>query len=113
MKGCRRAKQFIRGPHRLCYELFDVLAVRTNEFELTRVSLSICLEARIRLTPGEFSFGENLCFRHWREIVRTDALFPRAQVSRERSAKCGGGRSRGYGKVADFTWLSIQPRARN
>lgn len=49
-------------------------AVRTNEFDLARGSPSICLEARIWLTLDEFSFGENLCFRHWREMARTNAL---------------------------------------
>lgn len=49
-------------------------AVRTNEFDLPRGSPSICLEARIWLTLDEFSFGENLCFRHWREMARTNAL---------------------------------------
>lgn len=54
--------------------------VRTNELELTRVSPSICLEAWIRLTPDEFSFGENLRFRYWHEIAPT--CYPRSSFSR-------------------------------
>jgi len=98
----QEVKQFIREHHLGC-ELSDVCymsAVRTNEFELTRVSPSICLEARIRLTPDEFSFGENLCFRHWREMARTDTLSAHKFLASE--VRNAVGRSWSYGKVADF-----------
>lgn len=71
-------------------------AVRTNEFELARGSPSICLEARIWLTLDEFSFGENLCFRHWREMARTNALFANKFLASEvRNVRRGGGMNRG------------------
>lgn len=88
MKNFRQeVKQFIREHHRLCYELPDVFyvsAVRTNEFELTRVSSSICLEARIRGTAnarriqfrGEFMFSPLARNGSHRRAIRV-------QVSRE------------------------------
>lgn len=83
-------------------------AIRTNEFELARGSPSICLEARIWLTLDEFSFGENLCFRHWREMARTDALFAHKFLTSKVQNVGGegeeGGKSRRpRGKVANFT----------
>lgn len=94
-------------PHR--YEFHDIL-YRDRSYKRVRAGPWLAEHlprGATRLTPDEFSFGLDLCFRHWREMARTDA--PSASASYLTDEVRNGGSDReGQGKVTDFVRAGLR-----